>query len=216
MRHIVHSDIPPPSIAATYREQPNPVNPREAWGQFDSRELREHLWELQHGLCANCERVLELEPGASTIEHIVPKTANPTVTFQYINLVLCCPNRDTCNLHKKAQHFAGFDVTGRWTQGFVSPTQPRCETSFIYGRDGSIDPSQGADELDTTQTLRILNLNHPPLVTERRDHLSAIDMAISSMGDQSNAILIYICSELELGGLKPFYSAKRQHYTCPS
>lgn len=212
MRHIVHSEAPPASIVAAHRAQPHPLNPREAWDAFDKRDLREHLWELQSGLCAYCERVLELGPGTSSIEHIVPKTANPGVTFKYTNLVLCCLNKDTCNLHKKGQHFAGFDDTGRSTQGFIAPTQPRCEASFTYGRDGSVGPAEQAVEPDATQTIRILNLNHEPLKTERRDYLVAVETAIADMLDQMDAIELFLRNELELGGLKPFYSAKHQHF----
>lgn len=213
MRHIVHSQGPPPSLVAAHHADPHPLNPRLAWKAFDSLELREHLWELQFGLCAYCERALGLGPGTSSIEHIVPKTANPQVTFQYTNLILCCLDQDTCNLHKKGLHFAGCDSTGRWSQGFIAPTQQRCETSFIYGRDGSIHPSDQADKNDATQTLGILNLNHEPLKTERREYLEAIDTAIGAMGSQMDAIVQFLATELELGGLRPFFSAKRQHFS---
>ncbi|MCX6877245.1 MAG: TIGR02646 family protein [Verrucomicrobia bacterium] len=213
MRHIIHAATPPRSIVAAYRAQPHPLNPGNAWDDFDSTELREHLWELQHGLCAYCERALNVGPGTSSIEHIVPKTANPQVTFQYTNLVWCCLDQNTCNLHKKGQHFAGCDAAGRWSQGFIAPTQERCETSFTYERDGSVNPSQAADEPDATQTLRILNLNHQPLKTERLDYLLAVDIAIDSMADQLDAIVLYLTAELALGSLKPFFSAKHQHFS---
>jgi uncharacterized protein (TIGR02646 family) len=93
--------------------------------------------------------------GSSSIEHIIPKTANPEVTFQYTNLVLCCLDPQTCNLHKKGQHFSGFDTTGRWAEGFV-------------------------------------------------------DRAVAAMNDQLEAVALFLEGELELGGLKPFFSAKRQ------
>lgn len=213
MRHIVHTDKPPQSLVDSYRAEPHPLNPPAAWDAFDARELREHLWELQFGLCAYCERVLELGPGTSSIEHVIPKTANPQVTFQYTNLVLCCLDSDTCNLHKKGQHFAGFDTTGRWTQGFISPTQARCELSFSYGRDGSVGPAEQAAEPDASETIRILNLNHVPLKTERREYLGAVETAISDMDGQMEAIRIFLAAELELGGLKPFFTAKRQHFS---
>jgi len=212
MHYIVHSDTPPPSIVAAYRAEPHPTNPRDAWDGFDARELREHLWELQFGLCAYCERALELGSGTASIEHIVPKTANPQVTFQYTNLVLCCLDRNTCNLHKKDQHFAGCDATGRWSQGFIAPTQPRCETSFVYGRDGSVTPAARVDEPDATETLRILNLNYEPLKTERREYIAAIETAIADMDGQLDAVLQFLTAELELGGLRPFYSAKHQNF----
>lgn len=213
MRHIVYSNTPPISIREAHRAQPHPLNPGEAWKAFDSRELREHLWEIQYGLCAYCERALGLGTHTSSIDHIVPKTANPRVTFQYTNLVLCCLDQNTCNLHKKGQHFAGFDVTGRWTQGFIAPTQPRCELSFTYGRDGSVGPAEQAVKPDATQTIRILNLDHESLKTQRRDYLVAVETAIVDMVDQMDAIVLFLRTELELGGLKPFYSAKHQHFT---
>jgi uncharacterized protein (TIGR02646 family) len=213
MRHIVHSEIPPPSIVAAHRAEPHPINPREAWRVFVKEEIREHLWDLQCGHCAYCERALEPGPKTSSIEHIVPKSANPKVTFQYTNLVLCCLDSNTCNHYKEAQHFAGCDATGRWSQGFIAPTQPRCETSFTYGRDGSIHASDQADEPNATQTLLILNLNHESLKTQRRDYLVAIDTAIADMGGQMDAIAQFLAAELILGGLKPFYSAKHQHFS---
>src|SRR5271165_1823523 len=149
MRHIVHAADAPDSLRVEYRANPHPFNPGEAWAAFDAHELRDHLWELQYGLYAYCERVLEAGAGFTSIEHIIPKTTNPQVTFQYTNLVLCCLNPETCNLHKKDQHFSGFDTTGRWAEGFVSPTQPRCETSFIYARDGSIDAASTDYQADT-------------------------------------------------------------------
>ena len=210
MRHIVHADSAPDSLRAEFRANPHPLNPKEAWEAFDARELRDHLWELQFGLCAYCERVLEPGPGCSSIEHIIPKTANPLVTFRYANLVLCCLDSQTCNLHKKGQHFSGFDATGRWAEGFVAPTQPRCETSFIYARDGSIDAVATDYQADTRETIRILNLNHTPLATERRDYLASIDRAVAAMADQLEAVAFFLRSELAICGLKPYFSAKRQ------
>jgi uncharacterized protein (TIGR02646 family) len=212
MRHIQHASNGPDSIRAAYRAEPKPLNPPKAWDCFDKAELREHLWEIQFGLCAYCERVLEPGPGNTTIEHIVPKTANPEVTFQYTNLVLCCTDRNTCNLHKKGAHFAGFHSSGRWSEGFVAPTQSRCEASFVYKGDGSIDPTQTAYIDDTEETIRILNLDCVSLRTQRRDYLGSISTAVVSMIDQPEALVLYLADELSLGSLKPFYSAKRQHF----
>lgn len=210
MRHFVHPTAWPASIRNQFRGHPCPANPREAWEAFDAREVREALWELQHGLCAYCERVLDPAAGGSSIDHVVPKTGNPSMTFQYTNLVLCCTDRQTCNLHKKGQHFAGADDTGRWTPGFIDPTQARSETSFIYEGDGSVTPSRTAVEPDASGTIRILNLNHPPLQSERRDYLASVNRNIASMADQVDALVIYLREELSVGSLKPFYSLKQQ------
>lgn len=210
MRHFTHPDEWPASIQAAYRAHPRPANPRDAWDAFDTREIRDALWEVQHGLCAYCERVVEPGPGGSSIDHVIPKSANPEVTFLYTNLVLCCTDQQTCNIHKRGKHFAGTNATGRWTPGFIAPTQARCETSFVYQGDGSVRPSDTAIEPDATDTLRIVNLNHGPLKTERRDYLAAVDRAIASMADQMDALLAYLELEMPVGSLKPFYSAKRQ------
>ena len=210
MRHFTHSAPWPASIQSEHRAQPHPDNPRDAWDAFDAREVRDALWELQHGLCAYCERVVEPGPGGSSIDHVVPKSAHPEVTFLYSNLVLCCTDSKTCNIHKRGQYFSGADATGRWTPGFIAPTQARCETSFTFLGDGSVKPSDSAIEPDATDTLRIVNLNHEPLKTERRDYLAAVNRTIASMTDQMDALLVFLEMEMPVGTLKPFYSAKRQ------
>jgi uncharacterized protein (TIGR02646 family) len=101
MRHIVHSSTPPASLDAEFRKNPYPANPTEAWNAFEAKELRDHLWDLQHGLCAYCERVLDPGKGGSSIDHVVPKSRNPRGTFDYANLVLSCMDQKTCNIHKK-------------------------------------------------------------------------------------------------------------------
>ncbi len=210
MRHFTHPETWPESIRREFRAQPRPANPRDAWSAFESGEIRDALWELQNGLCAYCERIVEPGPGGTSIDHVIPKSANPEVTFSYPNLVLCCTDQNTCNLHKKGNHFAGADDTGRWTPGFIAPTQQRCETSFDYFGDGSVKPSATAIQSDAIDTLRIINLGYQPLQTERRDYLAAIDRAIDSMAGQMDALLVYLAMEMPVGSLKPFYSAKRQ------
>jgi uncharacterized protein (TIGR02646 family) len=211
MRYIVH-DAPPDSLEQALRDNPNPADPGAAWDAFDTRELREKLWTLQSGLCAYCERTIEIGPGKTSIDHIIPKSSDSRVTFQYTNLVLCCLDKNTCNLHKKGKHFAGCDDTGRFRQGFIAPTQQRCESSFSYKRDGSVEASATAIQDDARETLTILNLNSPNLKTERGNYLKSIEQAIVSMGEQFDAIAAYLQEELSIGGGKPFFSAKRQNF----
>lgn len=211
MRHFTHAMVPPPSIVAAHRANPHPLDPREAWDDFDSRELREHLWELQQGLCAYCERVMEPGPGGSSIDHIQPKSQNPHLTFAYTNLILCCPDPATCNIHKRSHYFAGTTVTGAWTQGFIDPTQPRCEAAFKYLANGRVETT-GVPQDDADKTIGILNLNQQDLVTNRRDYLGALDTAIGGMTDQLDALEDYLRGELSVGGLKPYFSAKKQLY----
>jgi uncharacterized protein (TIGR02646 family) len=211
MRHIVHDD-PPQSIKDALRQEPSPNNPKKAWKKFDSAEVREKLWELQHGLCAYCERTLEIGPGCSSIDHVVPKSRVHSGTFRYTNLLLCCKDDNTCNLYKKGNYFEGADDTGRWREGFIDPTQPRSASSFVYKRDGSVIPSTTAVQDDARDTLDIINLNIEYLRTDRRDYLQRIERAIVSMEDQLDAIRFFLTRELSLESFKPFYSAKLQHF----
>ena len=108
MHYIVHSDTPPPSIVAAHRAEPHPTNPRDAWDRFDARELREHLWELQFGLCAYCERALELGSGTASIEHILPKTANPLGWGKFVNpdrVVDACAATVDAHVHAKTHGY---------------------------------------------------------------------------------------------------------------
>ncbi len=211
MRYILHDDQPD-SLRQANRDNPRPADHGAAWEDFNSRELRDKLWTLQSGLCAYCERAIDPGPAQTTIDHIIPKSCNPEVTFQYTNLVLCCDDKNTCNLHKKGKYFAGCDDTGRFRQGFIAPTQPRCASSFAYKRDGSVKPSDTAVKDDATETLKILNLNSLDLKTERRNYLKSLEQAITSMGDQFDAIAAFLCEELSIGGGKPFFSAKLQNF----
>jgi uncharacterized protein (TIGR02646 family) len=212
MRHIIHNPEWPKSIRVAYRDHPHPEDPTTVWEKFNKSEVRQNLWDIQSGLCAYCERTVKLDAGASAIEHIRPKGIYHEETFNYPNLVLCCADTHTCNLHKKSKYEDGIDVTGRRTEGFISPTQERCSTSFKYNGDGSIEPSPAAEKSDAEITLKILNLNYPPLKTERRTYFEAINCAIVSMEEQRDALEMYLEQEMALDNRKPFYSAKCQLY----
>jgi hypothetical protein len=90
-------------------------------------------------------------------------------------------DQNTCNLHKKGQHFAGCDATGRWTQGFIAPTQPRCETSFTYGRDGSIHPSVQADEPDARSRMEQAAMN-AVIAAEQARGCRVVDVSAQKCG----------------------------------
>lgn len=199
MRHFTHPDAWPLSIASAYGIGQCPNDPSAAWDTFSKTEVRGALQKLQHGLCAYCERVLHSDSGLTSIDHIFPKATYPEKTFFYPNLALCCNDPQTCNFHKANKHFAGF----------IDPTQQRCETSFSYFRDGSIRPSSSAIRQDATETLKILNLNHPPLVSERREYLATLEQQIEDMQGQEEALEYFLNLEMEIESGAPYYSAKR-------
>jgi len=200
MRHIIHDSSPPASLQKMQRQEPCPEDPTKAWNEFDDTELRANLWKLQYGRCAYCERTIELTPGGGCVDHVYPKGRDQTKTFEYKNLLLSCTNKNTCNLYKK----------GKWFENFIDPTQLRCETSFAYKRDGSIESSSPAVACDVKETVKLLNLEERGLKTARRAHFERLEKMIADMEDQLEAVKEFLQRELALECRLPFYSAKKQ------
>lgn len=208
MRLVVHH-TPPPEILAAYAADPNPSDPAVAWKNFSGKEeVRDALWPIQKGRCAYCELCI---PCAHTpIEHIKPKsrTRFPGMTFVYTNLVLNCNDTATCTTHKG-------DL---WDGRFIAPTDPRCETFLSYERDGHVRPSAGLlapDREAVSLTCRLVNLNHPGLVTKRAEILEAIEEVCASLMSQVEALKAYLRSELDVDTPAPFFSLKKQHFGTP-
>jgi uncharacterized protein (TIGR02646 family) len=66
-----------------------------AWNELHCKtELREHLRQEQHQLCAYCEG--KLEDNNSHIEHIEPQQHNPQHRFDYQNLIASCNGGEAC------------------------------------------------------------------------------------------------------------------------
>lgn len=57
------------------------------------KEVRQLLINEQEGLCAYCQRVIEVEN--SNIEHIIPKAIAPDISTNYFNLVAVCNFKDS-------------------------------------------------------------------------------------------------------------------------
>lgn len=129
-------------------------------------ELREALWQEQHGLCAYCMARLQ-HPTANKfkhvrIEHVYPRsrckvgTPNQHLQFDYNNLVLCCRSKGFCE-----------DVKGEKILPFspVKTAKGRGIAHLIsYQREGKIELASTEHPLALDE---ILNLNHPLLQMER-------------------------------------------------
>lgn len=98
-------------------------------------------------------------------------------------------------------------------RGFRVANPGPLPTEFLLRAGRSVGATETDYKLDTLETIRILNLNYKPPVTERRDYIAALDKAVASMADQHEAIILFLQNELEVGGLKPFFSAKRQLFS---
>ncbi|WP_434696683.1 TIGR02646 family protein [Pseudomonas sp. Z1-14] len=123
------------------------------------------LHTAQEGLCAYCETPLDADKGQ--VEHIKPKggaSAHPHLTFEYTNYAHGCINPKTCGQNKGAE---------------ILPIEPRvgCNSFFSISTDGSLSPTPtllDADKQRVRETIRILGLQHPPLVLERKKMVAAV------------------------------------------
>jgi uncharacterized protein (TIGR02646 family) len=129
--------------------------------------VKASLHKTQEGLCAYCETSLQADKGQ--VEHIKPKggtNAYPHLTFDYTNYAHACisDNSKTCGQKKGSE---------------ILPIEPRpgCNAFFSISTKGNLSPTptlSDADKLRVSETIRILGLQHPPLVLERKKMIDAL------------------------------------------
>jgi uncharacterized protein (TIGR02646 family) len=132
----------------------------------DRGEIRKALVSMQGERCAYCES--PLFPGDGHIEHFRRKNKEhfPELTFVWENLFLSCDSRTNCG------HFKDRRQAPRYrADDLVKPDHDDPETFFYFSATGDVRVKAGADSASTTralETIRVLGLNHPALVHQRR------------------------------------------------
>lgn len=147
-----------------------PQNLRYDEAGFPKEAVRRSLLNEQLHLCAYALKALRTRgecemSGRDTsyschIEHYLPQSRGIAAeSISYQNMLACYPPGGTvCDYG--AQRKADFDPS----QGsFVSPLTPGAESHFSFDTQGYIDGKTHAG----SETVRILNLNHPALVSDR-------------------------------------------------
>lgn len=122
-------------------------------------EIKAVLIKETNGKCAYCESKL-LHIAYGDVEHIVPKSTHPDVTFDWENLTLAC---DVCNTNKGDKFSDGI--------GFVDPYNHDPEGRFIVI--GSLIFGNPGDA-DARITEESLKLNRAALVERRDQHIRYI------------------------------------------
>jgi uncharacterized protein (TIGR02646 family) len=186
-------------------------------------QLRNELNTLQKGLCAYCQIRLDSEIGCH-IEHIWPKHAHQTMTFQWNNLVLSCTDSQVIGSTKQAGgvscgHSNGKQAWSAYDPRFISPTESDCERFLEYrASDGSVQPASTLSMEDTNRaiyTIDLLNFNCPRLCRLRKDRLEEGYRIISELHSDSIALKHFLnCEFAEVGGkLSAFFTARQQHFS---
>ena len=125
-------------------------------GRYNHSDIKSALVAETHGKCAYCEsKVRHVTYG--DIEHVVPKSDDPSKWFDWLNLTLAC---DVCNTNKSDAEVNG-DV-------FVDPYVVDPEDHFwLLG--AMVKPRPGSDAAALTE--RLLELNRADLIERRADRL---------------------------------------------
>lgn len=133
-------------------------------------KARAYLIAEQHHLCAYCQRKITLSN--SSIEHVIPKDFNKSLSTNYTNLVAVCKQQD---MDSKRRYHCDKEKGNKIIVPliFLSNSAPSETTASYYFKansNGEISPKDSLDEFSKAQVnsfIEILNLNHENLTQNR-------------------------------------------------
>ena len=166
------------------------------------------LRQEQQGLCCYCE--MNVNEQNSHIEHMEPRSRNPTREYDFTNLAMSCNGggNQHCG-HYKDNRVRNPDYT--WDNNrFVPPHDPMTAKLVQYLADGSVVPTEESPDKGS-YLVGYLGLNCPRLSNRRRDHARAL---IDTLGDQPETGLVIFLRQYYLeadtnGRLDQFYSLSK-------
>ena len=159
-------------------------------------EVRQTLFDAQHGRCAYCERELSLKPGRTRIEHFHPQSGaflSPACSTQsgakkaedapvaWWNLLLACPGKgdqgqETCDVSKHQKDVCEAIHNPR----LMTPSTSQVRVDGVSGRVLAAN-----DDDEATRVVdEVLRLNDPALCRERSNVWSAV---VRRLGEMSKA-----------------------------
>lgn len=137
------------------------INGGLSWDDFDKRQVRCRLREMQAGLCAYCERKLNSNDDRTRIDHFVPQSSpeGRGRIFDWNNYYLSCDCCETCDCHKSND-----------TREIVNPDTDDPSRFFTYASTGAVCIAKGLSIKDAQKaqnTIDVLNLHCPSLESSR-------------------------------------------------
>ena len=132
-----------------------------SWDDFDKRQERRCLRKMQSGMCAYCERKLDLSDARTRIDHFVPQSVleGRSRIFDWTNHYLSCDCSQTCDSHKTND-----------PREIVNPDTDDPSRFFTYVSTGAIYAANGLpieDAQKAQNTIDVLNLRCPSLESSR-------------------------------------------------
>ena len=162
-----------------------------------------HILGEQKFLCGYCQqkmRVKNNENKKGHVEHVIPKSFNPKLIFEYNNLIVSCDGYDHTGAeiqkiyefcgHRKDREEPGPQAPRFQQNLFLNPTTVSdVELFFKYDMFGRIDANEKWKDLNQSEIegrcekanymIRILDLNHSKLIEMRKTQYTIIVNALS-------------------------------------
>ena len=134
--------------------------------RYNHADIKRALVAETHGKCAYCESKLK-HISHGDIEHVAPKSRNPTRWFSWLNLTLAC---DVCNTNKSE---APVDE-----EVFIDPYEVDPEDHF-WQVGSMVWARPGCDAAALTE--RLLDLNRADLVEKRCERIAGLMKMLESI-----------------------------------
>jgi uncharacterized protein (TIGR02646 family) len=144
--------------------------------KYNDATIKAAIVAETHGKCAYCESKMR-HVAHGDIEHVVPKSIEPSLWFEWLNLTLACP---VCNT-KKSNH-----------QGFVDPHVDD-PTDHFWFAGTVVFPKPESTKGTLTET--VLKLNRPELHDKRYDRLIALDRLLRLASNATDAAVKHVLEQ---------------------
>lgn len=218
----------PPSFERWKRTQEEGTGLRPTFRdlqQPERNDVRDALLKEQNFLCAYCGRRLNPDHSDSHIDHFWPQrhfsgTPDPEgVTredrrLNHDNFFLSCGPPSLPS--KPSLPCTCGDAKGDWFDEcyHVMPSDPDCESKFVYGNAGGIEP-KNRDDVAAHNMIDNLNLRNEVLALERKKVIQEIEREIlqsdAQPGDKADQINSW-CSPDRTGMMTGFAQVVRRYF----
>ncbi|KAM3091558.1 retron system putative HNH endonuclease [Phormidesmis sp. 146-35] len=160
MRHIQKQQEP--EVLTKWRQDRK--NRNKTWKNFNppvKQAVRQSLLQEQGYICCYCE--MRIGTLTCRIDHLVPRSVDRSLWFDYYNLLASCPGEDEV---EKKPVFCEQQRGNRLLP--VSPLQEECIQAFGFRENGEVfAKDQSGNKEAVEQTIEILGLNVTALKRQR-------------------------------------------------
>jgi uncharacterized protein (TIGR02646 family) len=165
--------------------------------RYNNKEIKDALLAETHGKCAYCESKLR-HVTYGDIEHVVPKSVDPSRTYDWANLTTAC---DICNT-KKAD-----------MEGLVDPYSDDPERTHFRFMGPMVTTALGNEAAKLS--MHVLELNRPALMERRIDRVSdlgrRLEEIVATRDAGTRRLLIKALVEYEVMAHSEFAACVRSY-----